>query len=175
MVLERNFEWFFVEPKMVLLWQWFSNLSCKHRCPAYFVSLPYQTHLIQLISSLVETARPELGVSDKGDIQIVQGRGACSTGLKTTVLWHCYEEPFMHLFFVSQTLQPKRGHWMLNSLSKLFEHKCELEVCVHIHLIMIKTHLVFFFLIPILKSLFSNQAVLRVLSEWCSLAELFSI
>ncbi len=84
MVLERNFEWFFVEPKMVLLWQWFSNLSCKHRCPAYFVSLSYQTHLIQLISSLVETARPELGVSDKGDIQNVQGRGACSTDLKTS-------------------------------------------------------------------------------------------
>ncbi len=28
---------------------------------------PYQTHLIQLISTFVETAKPELGVSDKGD------------------------------------------------------------------------------------------------------------
>ncbi len=65
---------------------WFSNLSYKHPCPAYFVCLPYQTHLIQLISSLVETARHELGVSDKGDIQNMQGRGACRTGLKTTVL-----------------------------------------------------------------------------------------
>jgi len=36
---------------------------------AHFVCLPHLTHLIQLISSLVETARLELGVSDKGDIQ----------------------------------------------------------------------------------------------------------
>ncbi len=70
----------------------------------------------------------------------------CSMAL----LWRTF---YASLFFVSQTLQPKRGHWMQNSLSKLFEHKCELEVCVHIHLIMIKTHSVFFF-IPILKSLF---------------------
>ncbi len=53
---------------------------------------------------------------------------------------------------------------MQNSLKKLFEHKCVLEVCVHIHPIMIKKHSVFF-LIPILKSPFSNQGVLRVLSE----------
>ncbi len=39
-------------------------------CSAHFVCLPYQTHLIQLISSLIETARPESGVSDKGDIQM---------------------------------------------------------------------------------------------------------
>ncbi len=51
---------------------------------------------------------------------------------------------------------------------KLFEHKCVLEVCVHIHPIMIKIHPVFFFLIPILKSPFSNQAVLGFLSEWHS-------
>ncbi len=58
---------------------------------------------------------------------------------------------------------------MQNSLLKLFEHKCVLEVCVHIHPIMIKIHPVFFFfLIPILKSPFSNQAVLRFLSEWRS-------
>ncbi len=49
-----------------ILEQWFSNLSCKHPCPAHVVCLPYQTHLIQLISSVVETARPELGVSHKG-------------------------------------------------------------------------------------------------------------
>ncbi len=52
---------------------------------------------------------------------------------------------------------------MQNSLYKLFEHKCVLEVCVHIHPIMIKIHPVFFF-----KSHFSNQAVLRFLSEWRS-------
>ncbi len=37
--------------------------------------------------------------------------------------------------------------------------------CVHIHPIMIKIHPVFFFKIPLLKSPFSNQAVLRALSE----------
>ncbi len=56
---------------------------------------------------------------------------------------------------------------MQNSLYKLFEHKCVLEVCQHIHPIMIKIHPVFF-LIPISKSSFSNQAVLRFLSEWRS-------
>ncbi len=39
---------------------------------------------------------------------------------------------------------------------------------VHIHPIMIKIHSVFFFFISILKSSFSNQAVLRFLSEWRS-------
>ncbi len=44
-------------------------------------------HLIQLISSLVETARPELGVTESETyIQNVQGRGACRTGLKTTAI-----------------------------------------------------------------------------------------
>ncbi len=33
---------------------------------------------------------------------------------------------------------------MQNSLYKLFEHKSVLEVCVHIHPIMIKIHPVFF-------------------------------
>ncbi len=46
------------------------------------ICFPNQTHLIQL----EETARPELGVSDKGDIQNMQCRGACRTGLKTTGL-----------------------------------------------------------------------------------------
>ncbi len=55
---------------------------------------------------------------------------------------------------------------MQNSRYKLFEHTCVLKVCVHIHPIMIKIHPVFFF-----KSPFSNQAVLRVLSEWCSSAQ----
>ncbi len=40
--------------------------------------------MIQAISSLEETVRPELGVSDKEDTKNVQGRGACRTGLKTT-------------------------------------------------------------------------------------------
>ncbi len=71
---------------MIRLEQWFSKLSRKHPCPAYFVCLPYQTHPIQLISSLVETARPELSGSDKGDIQNMQGRGTCRTVLKTTGL-----------------------------------------------------------------------------------------
>ncbi len=60
---------------------------------------------------------------------------------------------------------------MQNSLYKLFEHKCVLEVCPHIHPIMIKIPPVFFFKIPILKSPFSNQVVLRFLSEWRSSAQ----
>ncbi len=51
-----------------------SNLSYKQPCPPHFVPLLYQTHPIQLISSLVETARPELGVSDKGETQKMQRR-----------------------------------------------------------------------------------------------------
>ncbi len=54
---------------------------------------------------------------------------------------------------------------MQNSLYMLFEHKCVLEVCAHIHPIKIKIHPVIFF-----KSPFSNQAVLRFLSEWRSSA-----
>ncbi len=51
---------------------------------------------------------------------------------------------------------------MQNSLYKLFEHKCVLEVCVHIHPIIIKIHPVFFlnpyFKISFLKSCSSVQA-----------------
>ncbi len=66
--------------------QWFSNLSYKHPCSAHFVCLPCQTHLIQVLQSLLTSWWVESGVSDKGDIQNVQGRGACRTGLKTTGL-----------------------------------------------------------------------------------------
>ncbi len=40
---------------------------------------------------------------------------------------------------------------MQNSLFELFEQKCVLEVCVHIHPIMIKIQPVGFVKIPILK------------------------
>ncbi len=50
---------------------------------------------------------------------------------------------------------------MQNSLYNLFEHKRVLEVCVHIHPIMIKIHPVFFFLIPILKSSFLKKKILK--------------
>ncbi len=51
----------------VALYQCFSNLlSWSTPSPAHFVCLPHLSHLIQLISSLVETARPEVGVSDIG-------------------------------------------------------------------------------------------------------------
>ncbi len=76
------------------LGQWFSNLSYKHPCPAHFVCLPFQTHPVQVLQSLLMSWWVESGVSDKGDIQNVQGRGACRTGLKTTArvliksLWH---------------------------------------------------------------------------------------
>ncbi len=55
-------------------------------CPAHFVCLPCQTHLIQALQSLLTSWWVESGVSDKGDIQNVQGRGACRTGLKTVVI-----------------------------------------------------------------------------------------
>ncbi len=66
--------------------QCFPNLSWRTPSPAHFVCLPYLTHLIQLISSLVETARHDLGVSDKGEIQNVQGYGSSRTGLGSTGL-----------------------------------------------------------------------------------------
>ncbi len=72
-----------VGESMVVVGQWFSNLSWRTPSPAHFVCLPYLTHLIQLISSLVETARHKLGVSDEGDIQNVQGS---RTGLRTPVV-----------------------------------------------------------------------------------------
>ncbi len=46
--------------------QWFSNLSWSTSSPAHFVCLLHLSHLIQLISSSVETARPEVSVSDTG-------------------------------------------------------------------------------------------------------------
>ncbi len=52
-----------------------------------------------------------------------------------------------------------KGSSMQNSLYKLFEHNCVLEVCTHIHPIMIKIHQVFFF-----KSLLKSGC-LRALSE----------
>ncbi len=45
------------------LGQGFPNLNTAH-----FSCLLYQSHSIQL-SSLVATPRPEMGVSDKGDVQ----------------------------------------------------------------------------------------------------------
>ncbi len=63
----------------------FSNLSWRHPCPAHFACLPHLIHLIQIISSSVETARSELGMSNnKGHIQNVESRGASRTGLKTS-------------------------------------------------------------------------------------------
>ncbi len=61
--------------------QWFSNLSYKHPCPAHFVCVPYQAHLIQLISSLVETARPELGVSTRDTYKM------CREGVLVGQVW----------------------------------------------------------------------------------------
>ncbi len=46
--------------------EWFSNLSWSTPSPAHFVCLPHRSHLIQQMSSLVETAKPEVGVSDIG-------------------------------------------------------------------------------------------------------------
>ena len=54
--------------------QWFSNLSWRHPCPTHFECFPHLSHLFQIINSLIETARPYLGVSNKADNQTVQGR-----------------------------------------------------------------------------------------------------
>ncbi len=58
-------------PQFGRLTQWFSNLSWGPPTTAYFVCLPHLTHLIQLISSLVESARLEMGVAYERDIQNV--------------------------------------------------------------------------------------------------------
>ncbi len=47
-----------------------------------------QTHLIQLISSLVETPRPEMGLSDKGDLQNVQRWGGLQECGWEALLWY---------------------------------------------------------------------------------------
>ncbi len=67
--------------------QCFSNLSCKHPCSAHFVCLPCQTHPIQVLQSLLTSWWVESGVSDKGDIRNVQGRGACRTGLNRRTIF----------------------------------------------------------------------------------------
>ncbi len=64
--------------------QWFSNLSWGPPTTAYFVCLSHLTHLIQLISSLVESARLELGVAYERDIQNMWWLGVPRTGLRTT-------------------------------------------------------------------------------------------
>ncbi len=68
--------------KTIALEQGFPNMFLEP--PIHCTFCMYQTHLIQHISSLEETVRPELGVSDKEDTKNVRGRGACWTGLKTT-------------------------------------------------------------------------------------------
>ncbi len=83
---ERKFLWkqvFFLKISRLLIIFLFDIDGCLDQCffkpvqetpiPAYFVCLPNLTHLI--ISSLIETARPELGVSDKSVIQCVQSLG----------------------------------------------------------------------------------------------------
>ncbi len=69
--------------------QWFSNLSWGPPTTAYFVCLPHLTHLIQFISSLVESARLEMGVAYERDIQNVWCLGVPRTGLRTTAVHYC--------------------------------------------------------------------------------------
>ncbi len=52
----------------------------------YYRNAENWTHLIQDLQFLLTSWWLESGVSDKVDIQNVQGRGAWSTGLKTTAL-----------------------------------------------------------------------------------------
>lgn len=48
-------------------------------CTAHFICHPNKTHLIQLISTSVQTLRPKIGVSDKGDIKNVHCWGNSRT------------------------------------------------------------------------------------------------
>uniref|UniRef100_A0A8C1UDJ8 Tc1-like transposase DDE domain-containing protein n=1 Tax=Cyprinus carpio TaxID=7962 RepID=A0A8C1UDJ8_CYPCA len=73
-------------------------------CPALFVCLPYLTHLIPLISSLIETARTKLGMSALGDIQNVQGRGSSRTGLGSTALGYTIMGKTADLTVVQKTI-----------------------------------------------------------------------
>ncbi len=82
----RSEDWFVT----IDLKQWFSNLSWGPPTTAYIVCLPHLTHLIQLISSLVESARLELGVAYERDIQNVWWLGVPRTGLRTTDLKDAY-------------------------------------------------------------------------------------
>ncbi len=69
-------------PTLYPLGQWFSNLSWGLPTTAYFVCLPHLTHLIQLISSLVESARLEMGVAYERGIQNMWWLGVPRTGLR---------------------------------------------------------------------------------------------
>ncbi len=57
--------------------------------PARFACLLNQTHLIQVISSLVEIPRPEIGMSEKGDVQ-------CWGASRTRVGNHCFSVLFLY-------------------------------------------------------------------------------
>ncbi len=60
--------------------------------PAPFVCLPFLTHLILLISSLVETARTKLGVSDKRDTKCA-GQGFLQDSFGN----HCFRKECMFI------------------------------------------------------------------------------
>ncbi len=57
----------------IYLMQCFPNLSWRTPSPAHFVCVPYQTHPIHVLQSLLTSWWVESGVLDKGDIQNVQG------------------------------------------------------------------------------------------------------
>lgn len=52
------------------------HVNCLPTKQCLFSMSPYQTRLIEIISSLVEIPRPEMGVSDKEKLQNVQFWGA---------------------------------------------------------------------------------------------------
>ncbi len=70
----------------ISLKQCFPNLSWRTPSPAYFVCLPYLTHLIHVLQSLLTRWWVELVVLDKGGIPNVQGLESSRTGLGTTSL-----------------------------------------------------------------------------------------
>jgi len=70
----------------------FSNLSWRKPSIAHFVSVP---HLIQL--SLLETVRPEVCVSDKGDSIQKSRHQTHEVHLKT--LWQCHKKSLVSKYF----------------------------------------------------------------------------
>ncbi len=67
----------------------FPNLSWRPPCPAHFVYIPYQTHPMHVLQSLLTSWWVESGVLDKSDIQNAQGRGPSRTGLGSTAIDGC--------------------------------------------------------------------------------------
>ncbi len=87
MVLQRTFEWFFVEAKIVILWQWYSNLAreihfLQSLAPA-LIKLTYQwfSNDPKTLISMLRCVWLGLELNSAGN-------GSREPDLSITVLWH---------------------------------------------------------------------------------------